>query len=125
MIECIDRAKMPQIDEADLPELLVFLGSRGVGLAAGIISPWTFTSHQAINRDKVEAMPLTLLHKPILTSGDWGILDGNHRWAKHRAVGSDVPYLQVLTSFDDALTHLYSFPKTYEYGDDQFHPIKD
>jgi hypothetical protein len=119
----IPREKMPQIDEKFYADLLVFLGSRGISFTAGFIEPDKVFSHQIVDVNRAVVMSKECLAKPVLLSKDRCILDGNHRWYKHKTDGSSVPFIGIETDFFDALNHLFAYPNCYEYGDGKEHPI--
>jgi hypothetical protein len=121
----IPRAKMPQVDEKDIPELLVFLGNRGLSIKAGFIDPHEVKAHQAVNIAIVKAMEAHTLAKPVLLSSDKAIIDGDHRWYRHILDNAMMPFIQIGCMFEDALMHIKAFPKTYELGDGVKHPISD
>lgn len=110
----IPRSKMPQIDEKDLLELLVFLGERNVGFSAGVIDPLECHAHQSINVEKAKGIPGWVLAKPSLISIDGWIIDGDHRWYRHCIDKTKMPYIRIGAPFAEALNHIFNFPKTYE-----------
>jgi hypothetical protein len=110
----IPREQMPQIDEKDIPRLLVWLGSQGVGLSAGHCSAEGLQFHQAVILEKVHAMSSDLMAKPILISEDHGVLDGNHRGARHVIEKLPCPFIRLHTDFSHAINLLKAFPYSYE-----------
>lgn len=124
--ECVDRAIMPQVDEKDIPELLVHLASLGIHAYQRAVDPHTLKGYQRIVPAKVKGIARNnrvLLSKPILMSSDGIIIDGNHRAAAARVVGCHVEALILAAPFAEVFSHVCSFPKTYEYGNGNFHPI--
>jgi hypothetical protein len=125
--ECIARAAMPQIDERDELELLAFLAKRGVTFDYRAFAPTELRFNQRIIPAKVHGVARhpELLDKPILVAADLAILDGNHRAAAARVLRRDLHGFWFGLPFIDMLGHLYAFPKTYEYGDGAFHPVRN
>jgi hypothetical protein len=119
---------MPQIDEADIPELLTFLSARGVAHERLNISASDIRLRQGIVPRKVRSIirtNLDLLSKPCLVSADKVILDGNHRAAAARVARRQLGAIVFDQAFDPMLVHLYAFPKTYAYGDGGYHPVRN
>ena len=110
----ISRLSMPQVDAVDLPELFVFLGTLGIGLAAGLKHPREVKAHQAINVERAMAIPPKVLAFPILLSSDDYVIDGDHRWYRHCVDGTDLPFIRIEAPFLEALKHIFAFPKTYK-----------
>jgi len=105
---------MPQIDEKDIPRLLVWLGQQGVSISAGYCSAEVLTLHQDVDIEKAQAMVDAVLHKPILKARDNAVLDGNHRAFRHILDRTKCPFIQIETDFAHALSLLAAFPYTYE-----------
>lgn len=121
----VPRAVMPQVDETDLGELLAFIRERGIAVIETMISPELLRFHQQVDMKKVHAMDADVLAKPLLVSLDDYVLDGNHRAAGHKIQGTSAVCLQIMAEFEDAMAVIYAFPKTYEYGDGKFHPVRN
>lgn len=109
----IPRPVMPQIDEADYPDLFAFADAEGVSIVTGEDDPRLFRAHQHVDRIRVESLTEDLLRKPALVSVDRFVLDGNHRWAGHVAKATPMPYHELLLPFDLSMKFLFAFPKTY------------
>lgn len=110
----VPRQQMPQIDEKDIPKLLVFLGKMGVGFDAGETLPVAFSAHQSIDMQRAKSMPDSVLEKPVLCTRVFELIDGNHRWGRHESDGTFVPYIRLHCSFVEALNFLAAFPFAYE-----------
>lgn len=120
---CIPRAKMPQIDLENLPELFAYLQQHRVPVNFAYTPTGVLYPKQCL-KQTVPIHDMQVLEKPLLVSNDFAILDGNRRWATYRASGvSIVPCYVIGCAFHHALPILRKFPKTYAYGDGQFHPI--
>ena len=110
----IDRSHMPQVDEKLYPNLLVFLGQRGLTFTAGLISPTLLKLHQEVDPEKAKAIPDIYLSKPILSAWDDFVLDGDHRSYRHFLNGTQVPFIRVEAEFYTALKAVLAFPGTYK-----------
>lgn len=119
----IPRPRMPQVDYANYPELVAWLHDQGIETALGYCEPKTLRAHQRIDWALARTINENGLVKPVLTSSDNYILDGNHRWAGHVWNGTRVRYLRIDRPFVTALDVLFLFPKTYSYGDGHEHPV--
>lgn len=110
----IDRSKMPQIDDGNIPTLLAYLGSLHIGFSAGMIDPIKVKAHQAIDADKAKAIPVKWLRTPVLLSMEPIVIDGNHRWYRHILDKTMMPYIQIQDEWHQCLKYILSFPQTYE-----------
>lgn len=111
----VARTAMPQIDELYYPDMLVWLGNRGVTFSAGYIAPERCRSHQLVDEARAQAMPMAFLVKPVLISQDLCVLDGNHRWYRHLFEKlPTMPFIRIELDFFDAIKHLETYPKCYE-----------
>lgn len=119
----IPRPVMPQIDEVDLPDLILFIRERGVVVEEVEIDPNELLFHQRVDMNKVHKLDPKVLAKPLLTSIEPYVLDGNHRAAGHKLEGTKAPAYRIAAKFEDAMALLFAFPKTYEYGDGKVHPM--
>lgn len=124
---CILRSQMPQVDEADLADLIAFLQSEDIIVSSCNINPRLIRGRQKVDRSKIRNMTRNLvLSKPILVSREPLIIDGNHRW--FYADYYHIPEIfawKVNLPFEDALAAVMRFPKTYEYGDGNAHSIRN
>lgn len=128
MTECICRARMPQVDEADIPALLDYLTSKGVGHTPLVVEASSLRSVQHSVRWKVRAIAradVALLNKPCLVSLDGVVVDGNHRAAAARILRVLIPIILLHRQFAPVVEEIFTFPKTYAYGDGAFHPIRN
>lgn len=119
----VPRAVMPQIDEVDLPEFIDFLKAKEVGVEWRVFDPRDLRAHQKVDMRKVFAMSPEVLAKPLLVSADRFVLDGNHRWTGHMHRGSKCNAWEIGLHFEPAIATMFEFPKTYSYGDGNYHPI--
>jgi hypothetical protein len=110
----ISRANMPQIDDADIPTLIVYLANLGVSVSAGMIDPNKVSAAQGINPTRAAQMPVKWLKTPSLISREPMVIDGNHRWYRHLVDKTMMPFIQFNEDFDTVLKHIFSFPQTYE-----------
>jgi hypothetical protein len=117
----VPRSVMPQIDEADLPALCEWASSRGVGVATVTLTADQLHFHQRVNLHRVATMPQAIYDKPLLISRDGYVLDGNHRAVAHKQRGEPARCIQLDASFLCAMRLLFSFPRTYTYGDGLAH----
>lgn len=112
----VPRDQMPQIDEKDIPRLLVFLGALGVKILAGEEPVLNVKQHQDINWEKARALadrPKDM-RKPILVCEDMSVIDGNHRVAAHLLADEPtIGYIQLALSFEHAIPLLNAFPDSY------------
>jgi hypothetical protein len=125
-ITCIDRAVMPQVDGADIPDLLSFLGARGIDHTLEVIDPATLRAHQHVVIGKVRSLvraAYDICDKPCLVSADDYVVDGNHRMAAARVANSKLAVYRFSCDFDRLLPEIFAFPKTYSYGDGNDHSI--
>jgi len=118
----VPRPEMPQIDEADYPAFFEFVKARGWSYHLETVDPKTLHAHQRVAWNKVITMTPAGLAKPILVSRDGYVLDGNHRREAHIRDGSDVCCYVLNLDFEAAIRLMFSFPKTYAYGDGRKHP---
>jgi len=123
----IPREVMPQIDGDDMPELLDFLKDKGEEVRECTIDPWLVRAHQRVDARKAKALVGSgVLSKPCLLSKEPYILDGNHRWLGHVIAGSRMPAIKLVNkTFLEGVELLLSFPKAYQYGDGNFHPVRN
>lgn len=121
----IPREVMPQVEVADYPDLLKFAESRGVQYFQEEYDPRVLHPHQKVSKILVNKMGPEVLTKPALVSVDMFILDGNHRWAAHVHYGSPIPVYRFALPFEDSIRFLFEFPKTFSYGDGNFHPVRN
>lgn len=110
----IDRSKMPQVDLAALPDLMVFLGVKGFTFDAGAIHPTLLRLHQEVDVAKAMAIPEAILKLPILLAKDRFVLDGDHRAYRHFINNTMVPFIQINADFAKSVKALLEFPKTFE-----------
>lgn len=120
VLPMVPRTAMPQIDEIYYPDMLVWLGSRGVSFSAGYMEPLNCRVHQQIDFDRADNMPEKALKKPVLLSGDFRpcVLDGDHRWWRHLADKTQMPYIMIHLDFFAAKKMLEDYPKCYEVSSD-------
>lgn len=126
MTHLINRKFMPQIDEKDMIPLLAYLANVGVSCFFGVRDAIALTCHQAVDHEKVNGIKgnAAALKKPLLIAQHGCVLDGNHRGAAHKELGTNnVPVIVVPLPYEDALLALASAPESYSYGDGAFHPI--
>lgn len=117
----VPRAEMPQIDEKDYPEFFEFVKSRGCNYHQENCNPTILHFHQRVEWNAKTEITPEVLAKPILVSYDGYVLDGNHRATAHKQRGTDVPAIILSLEFESAIKLMFSFPKTYAYGDGKTH----
>lgn len=121
----INRKFMPQIDEIQLVPLLTYLATVGVPCHFDTRPSSFLESHQAVDETKVDGIMENqeALSKPLLVAEHGMILDGNHRGAAHKKLGTKkVPVIIVPLAYEDALLALSEAPESYSYGDGKEHP---
>ena len=109
----IDRSKMPQVDMKQLPDLLVYLGKRGINFRAGVSEPIKLRLHQEVDVAKAMAIPDFVLRIPVMLSSGLYVLDGDHRAYRHYVDKTLVPFIQLEASFTRAVKALLEFPATF------------
>lgn len=121
---CILRDAMPQVDAADLADLIVYLTDKcGVGVSLrSLRTDWLKIQQCDTIFDPARLNSPTrvakLLKKPILVSLDLYVVDGNHRLLMHKFHGTpEVTCYQIATDFDHACKLVATFPKAYRLGD--------
>lgn len=117
----VPRSVMPQIDEADLPALCEWVESCGVRVTEVTRSPDQLRFHQRVNLHRVATMPQVVYDKPLLVSRDGYVLDGNHRAVAHKQRNEPARCIELDATFLGAMRLLFSFPRTYTYGDGLTH----
>jgi hypothetical protein len=117
----VPRPEMPQIDEKDYPEFFEFVESQGWSYHQENCDPKTLHFHQRVTWNSNTKITEEVLEKPILVSRDGYVLDGNHRATAHLNLGTDTPAIILNLDFEPAIRLMFSFPKTYAYGDGKVH----
>jgi hypothetical protein len=113
----VPRQDMPQIDEQDLVPLLVHLTKKRTRVSNALIPPDQLLFHQHVFEDKVPRFDSPDMERPLLVSNDGYVLDGNHRAMAHKRNGSRPPCFILDADFTEAMALLFSFPRTYTYGE--------
>jgi hypothetical protein len=111
----VPRPDMPQVDEANLPELVARAFNAGISPTFDVTDPRRLRAHQRVDHARAAGMPLAVKLKPILVSSDGYVLDGNHRWWAH--VHEDDGYISVIRlglPFEQAIAWLFELPFTYK-----------
>lgn len=119
----IHRDLMPQVDEADYPALFTWARERDVKVTKLQLHPGIVRPCQAVDQQLVRVMPQAVARKPILTSVEPFILDGHHRWAEHIKTGQLIHAVRFHLRWQDAIAFLFTFPRTYSYGDGKYHAV--
>jgi len=114
-LPCTPRTDMPQIDEADLLDLITFLTRDNVPVSTCIKATADLVFHQHVYPERMPPSDSPDMNKPLLISADGYILDGNHRAAAHRRDGTRPVCIQLTAGFIEAMKALFAFPKTYVY----------
>jgi hypothetical protein len=117
----VPRPLMPQVDEDCYFELLQYVQQHGHAWSYAEVDPSTLQPHQRIDHDRARHMDPLCLKKPVLVAQDGYILDGNHRWWEHNHLGLPIRTISIDLPFAAAIEFLFSFPKTYSYGDGAEH----
>lgn len=111
----VPRPDMPQVDEANLPELVARAFNAGISPAFEVVDPSTLRAHQRIDHAKAKAMPPGVYLKPVLISADGYVLDGNHRWWSHVYRHEGVMNaIRLGLPFEQAIAWLFELPFTYK-----------
>lgn len=113
----VPRQNMPQVDEGDLLPLLCHLAKSHVQVITELVAPNELLFHQHVFEDRIPAPDSPDMHKPLLVSLEGYVLDGNHRAAAHKRYGTRPVIFRLTTDFKDSLRAIFSFPKTYTYGE--------
>jgi hypothetical protein len=113
----VPRQDMPQIDEGDLIPLIVHLTKKRVNVRNALVPPDDLLFHQHVFESRIPASTSPDMERPLLVSGDGYVLDGNHRAVAHKRLGTRPPCLIIDADFTEAMALLFSFPRTYTYGE--------
>lgn len=113
----VPRQDMPQVDEVDYIPLLVHLAKKRANVEVLTASPDSLLFHQHVYEQYIPALGSPDMDKPLLISKEGYVLDGNHRAAAHKRYGTQPVVIVIHRDFTDALRLLFSFPKTYTYGE--------
>jgi len=116
----IDRANLPQIRSADLPDFLEWLfATREIDyqvteLPVAALHP----SQGNFNETKIRALmgsERDQLRKPIVTSNDHFVADGHHRWLAllNSDVDDTIPAVVVDCAIQDLLAAMKAYPKSF------------
>jgi hypothetical protein len=115
---CIPRKLMPQIDQADMEELLKYLDQEWcitgslVHLPLGVLR-----MEQCLHDTRAATNPL-LRDKPLLVSADYNVVDGNGRYLMYQKEGhQDVCVYYFNQPFAHVTLACLAFPKAYRYAD--------
>jgi hypothetical protein len=117
----VPRSVMPQVDEADMPALLRWVSVHGCSVTEVVRSADQLRFHQRVEMSRVVSMPSEVYEKPLLISRDGYVLDGNHRATAHKLKGEPADCMMIDADFQRAMQLLFSFAKTYTYGDGKTH----
>lgn len=114
----VPRQDMPQVDEGDYVQLLSFLARSGANTEVMIAEPADLLFHQHVIEERIPARDdCAQMNKPLLISKEGYVLDGNHRAAAHKRYGSRPVVIVIHRDFTSAMKLLFSFPRTYTYGE--------
>jgi len=114
----IPRSKMPQVNEADLPQLVHDLVEAGLAPAFAVLDPAKLHHHQRISHIRALAMPEAIRRKPSIVSGDDYVVDGNHRTYAQKFQRELANAIVVPRSFDEVVDFLFTLPYVYEIHHD-------
>lgn len=112
---CTPRTEMPQVDEKDLLQLVIFLAEHSVSTEAKVMPVDRLVFHQRVYPNRIPPPASADMHKPLLVAADGYILDGNHRAAAHRRDGTSPVVFKLGLPFHEAIALLFKFPATYRY----------
>lgn len=113
----VPRQDMPQIDLGDYIALFSHLARRGIRISTAVADPDMLIFHQHVFPQFVPPRGSIDLDKPLLVSAEGYVLDGNHRAAAHKRDGTSPVVIIIPRDFKDSMKALFSFPKTYTYGE--------
>ncbi len=113
----INRALMPQIDEANLPQLVSCAFVAGYSPSFDVVSPRTLRAHQRADHKRAASIPDLLLRKPLLVSADGYVLDGNHRRLGNLMHHRPCNIIRIGLPFEQAIAWLFTLPFTYRITD--------
>lgn len=110
----IPRRVMPQIEEADYPALLRFLGSIDVEVKHRIELADSLIHRQAMDAfDPARVGVWEAITKPVIVARDGSIIDGNHRAMAAQYIGQPyIPTLRIMRPFEPAIASCFAFPLT-------------
>lgn len=115
---------MPQVDMSDLPSLMAFLNTKKAITISEVMVPPSWLVPRQCLEGITGCKRVEVLAKPLLIAVDLSILDGYHRWVRHKEVadyrlqqGAAEPYLircyQINREFEEAKKAIFDYPKTY------------
>lgn len=114
MAQWIPRDHMPQVDEADLPQLVALAYVAGLSPCFDVVSPNALRAHQRADHKRAATIPPMLLRKPLLVSVDGYVLDGNHRRMGNMMHKQPCNVIRIGLPFDKAIAWLFTLPFTYK-----------
>lgn len=107
---------MPQVDEADLPQLVALAYVAGLAPCFDVVPPHALKAHQRADHRRAATIPSLLLRKPLLVSQDGYVLDGNHRRIGNQMAHTPCNVIRIGLDFDKAIAWLFTLPFTYKIG---------
>lgn len=111
---CLARTRMPQIDLADYGHFMQYCHNNGVTVLRRTIAPQMLRSLQCWGPWRGHKVKRETLAKPVLSSGDNVILDGNTRWANAVDLGIEaIPNYSIQLDFTRAIKFMVAFPRAY------------
>lgn len=113
----VPRRDMPQVDEGDMLDLISYITKQKCHIVTELVGPDRLLFHQRVDESCVPPIDSPLMNKPLLVSAEGYVLDGNHRATAHKRYGTRPVVLRLHADFTDAMRLLFSFPKTYTYGE--------
>lgn len=105
---------MPQVDEADLPQLVALAYVAGLAPCFDVVSPKALRARQRADHKLAATIPTLLLRKPLLVSVDGYVLDGNHRRVGNLMHHQPCNVIRIGLPFDKAIAWLFTLPFTYK-----------
>ena len=113
----IEREKLPQILQKDLPQFINFLKHEGVNVTLGRVNPNKLHPLQnELNVDKVKALSSKLPEikdQPLLISKEGMIIDGHHRWAALRESDTPAMVIKINLPLSEAVFKIKEFDKSF------------
>jgi hypothetical protein len=114
----LDRSKLPQIKQADIPNFLKHLDRHGIKYTKHAVDPKKMTATQKnFNMELLHKMIATphekLDYKPSFTSSDNHIIDGHHRWLTDLHHKTPHNTITIHQPIHDAIKTMHNYKGSY------------
>jgi hypothetical protein len=121
----VPRARMPQVQAKDRPELVEYLKGQGIRVNTETVDPASLRPTQAeyapakvaaaaniVAAERAAGKPV----RPVMVSSDGYVIDGHHQWMAAKEAGEQVPVVRVGVPIAQAMTAIRDFPKVQSAG---------